>query len=73
MIVYVQRGFNSRYSTFDSEANQGNGEASVEDDDDDDIFTDKFEVAPQGVDPKRGWGYRGVHKVFLTPLTYLSA
>lgn len=32
---------------------------------DDDFIDGKKELKPQGVDPKRGWGYRGVHKVFL--------
>lgn len=32
--------------------------------DDDDFMAKKRELEPQGVDPKRGWGFRGVHKVF---------
>lgn len=31
---------------------------------DDDFMSNKRELEPQGVDPKRGWGFRGVHKVF---------
>ncbi|XP_030459927.1 single-stranded DNA-binding protein, mitochondrial-like [Syzygium oleosum] len=30
---------------------------------DDDILGDKKELQPHGVDPRRGWGFRGVHKV----------
>lgn len=30
----------------------------------DDFLGDKVEeLQPQGVDPRRGWGFRGVHKV----------
>lgn len=30
----------------------------------DDFVVEKQELQPQGVDPRRGWGFRGVHKVF---------
>lgn len=36
------------------------------DDELDDFFVEKQELQPQGVDPRRGWGFRGVHKVFDT-------
>lgn len=29
----------------------------------DEIIGEKLDLTPQGVDPRRGWGYRGVHKV----------
>ena len=29
---------------------------------------EKSELQPQGVDPKRGWDFRGVHKVYYTRL-----
>lgn len=32
---------------------------------DHDFINDRKELEPQGVDPKKGWGFRGVHKVFL--------
>lgn len=32
---------------------------------DDDFIDDKRKLEPQGVDPKKGWGFRGVHKVLL--------
>ncbi|KAL9688088.1 hypothetical protein QQ045_032501 [Rhodiola kirilowii] len=67
--VGLQNRWKSGYSTFnfgnDPEVKKGNGDALVEDDGDDDIFSNKSEVAPQGVDPKRGWGYRGVHKAII--------
>eukprot|EP00262_Sarcandra_glabra_P016971 TRINITY_DN5669_c0_g1_i1.p1 TRINITY_DN5669_c0_g1~~TRINITY_DN5669_c0_g1_i1.p1 ORF type:complete len:207 (+),score=21.84 TRINITY_DN5669_c0_g1_i1:13-633(+) len=31
----------------------------------DDFITNKRELEPQGVDPKRGWGFRGVHKAII--------
>lgn len=36
-------------------------------DDDDDPIVDKRNLEPQSVDPKKGWNFRGVHKV---PLLY---
>lgn len=30
----------------------------------DDLISDKRELQLQGVDPRRGWEFRGVHKVF---------
>lgn len=32
---------------------------------DDDIIEEIRELEPQGVDPKKGWDFRGVHKVFM--------
>lgn len=32
---------------------------------DDDFIDNKRELEPQGVDPKRGWGFRGVHKAII--------
>ncbi|KAG1355420.1 Single-stranded DNA-binding protein, mitochondrial [Cocos nucifera] len=32
---------------------------------DDDFIDDKRELEPQGVDPKKGWGFRGVHKAII--------
>ncbi|XXG48747.1 hypothetical protein AAC387_Pa02g3108 [Persea americana] len=32
---------------------------------DDDFMSNKRELEPQGVDPKRGWGFRGVHKAII--------
>lgn len=32
--------------------------------DDDDFLPQKPELQLQSVDPKRGWGFRGVHKVY---------
>ncbi|XP_077215265.1 mitochondrially targeted single-stranded DNA binding protein isoform X3 [Tasmannia lanceolata] len=32
---------------------------------DDNFITNKKELEPQGVDPKKGWGFRGVHKAII--------
>ncbi|KAJ0982281.1 hypothetical protein J5N97_010536 [Dioscorea zingiberensis] len=32
---------------------------------DDDFLDSKRELEPQGVDPKRGWGFRGVHRAII--------
>lgn len=32
---------------------------------DDDFIDDKRELEPQGVDPRKGWGFRGVHKAII--------
>lgn len=37
---------------------------SEADDIHDELIPAKREPVPQGVDPKRGWNFRGVHKVF---------
>lgn len=53
------------YSTglFDSDKeNEGNNDDGA-DIADDDSLPQKPELQAQGVDPKKGWNYRGVHKV----------
>lgn len=32
---------------------------------DDDFLYDQKEMEPQGVDPRKGWGFRGVHKAII--------
>lgn len=32
---------------------------------DDDFINDRKELDPQGVDPRKGWGFRGVHKAII--------
>ncbi|XP_038878660.1 single-stranded DNA-binding protein, mitochondrial [Benincasa hispida] len=46
-------------SDVDVEKNNG------EEDEYDQFFNEKVELQPQGVDPRRGWGYRGVHKAII--------
>lgn len=56
--------FSTGASGSDIEVEKNNGEEEEYDD----IFNDKIELQPQGVDPRRGWGFRGVHKVFDLPI-----
>ncbi|OVA07460.1 Primosome PriB/single-strand DNA-binding [Macleaya cordata] len=60
----IQRSSKLWHSTvsFDDEAND-----EVEDNGglEDDFITNRKDLEPQGVDPKRGWGFRGVHKAII--------
>ncbi|XP_057962438.1 single-stranded DNA-binding protein, mitochondrial [Malania oleifera] len=65
LAVGVQRSSRSWCSTvsFDGENDAAkNNEGEV---DFDDFLGDKQELQPQGVDPRRGWGFRGVHKAII--------
>lgn len=42
----------------------GGGETLEGDESDNDLVTEKAYSQLQGVDPGKGWGFRGVHKVF---------
>jgi len=60
------------YSTFTSETDAGqpsrdnNGLNKEElDDEFDDFLGGRPELQLQGVDPSKGWGFRGVHKVLI--------
>ena len=44
-------------------ASEGDNDVEKNDGEEDDYDTFSNELQPQGVDPTRGWGYRGVHKV----------
>ncbi|KAK6915638.1 Primosome PriB/single-strand DNA-binding, partial [Dillenia turbinata] len=62
----VQRSSKLWHSTvsFDSDEGKDNeGEKVNEEEDFDDFLGKKKELQLQGVDPKRGWGFRGVHKL----------
>ncbi|KAK9139269.1 hypothetical protein Scep_008950 [Stephania cephalantha] len=66
--VGIQR--NSRFwysnaSLDDNGDNGGVGADDVVDVEDDDFMAVKKDLEPQGVDPRRGWGFRGVHKAFI--------
>lgn len=52
------------FSTGVSESDNDVEKNNREEEEYDDMFDDKIELQPQGVDPRRGWGFRGVHKVF---------
>lgn len=54
------------YSTevVDSEKDEEKKDDDVEIEDDN-ILVEKTELQPHGVDPRKGWGFRGVHKAIL--------
>lgn len=61
MIVVV--GLRSWCSTVSS---NGDNDCAKDDELDvefDDVLSEKPELQLQGVDPRKGWGFRGVHKV----------
>lgn len=61
----VQGGSKLFYSTGSLDGdneNEGNNDGSVEIDDDD-FLPERPELKVQSVDPRKGWNYRGVHKV----------
>ncbi|KAJ8426585.1 hypothetical protein Cgig2_018053 [Carnegiea gigantea] len=51
------------YSTASFDADNDGGRSSEVEDLHDDIIPEKQKVSPQGVDPRRGWNFRGVHKI----------
>ncbi|KAL9233339.1 hypothetical protein vseg_008356 [Gypsophila vaccaria] len=55
------------YSTasFDGVDNDVGGNDEVVDDVHDDFIPEKRELMPQGVDPGKGWQFRGVHKAII--------
>ncbi|KAK7269396.1 hypothetical protein RIF29_22122 [Crotalaria pallida] len=66
-VAGVLRTGSSSYSTFESEGNSFNDKPNNEalDEEFDDFLGGKPELQMQGVDPKRGWGFRGVHKAII--------
>ncbi|KAJ4968919.1 hypothetical protein NE237_015620 [Protea cynaroides] len=62
--VGVQTSSKLCYSTvsFNDAVDDGDNNADIEDDN---LMPEKRELEPQGVDPRRGWGFRGVHKAII--------
>ncbi|XP_068666995.1 single-stranded DNA-binding protein, mitochondrial [Aristolochia californica] len=56
----LQKGSLSCYSTVSFDDEDDNRELDVED-----FVDNRRALEPQGVDPKKGWGFRGVHKAIL--------
>ncbi|RZR74682.1 hypothetical protein BHM03_00041242, partial [Ensete ventricosum] len=61
-VFFISVGSQACFSTISSDDKEKIGS------EDDDFIKDKKELEPQGVDPVRGWGFRGVHKVSLATL-----
>ncbi|KAF5739894.1 putative Single-stranded DNA-binding protein mitochondrial precursor [Tripterygium wilfordii] len=53
------------YSTSSMESNNDDGKNDVLEEELDDIIGGKPELEPQSVNPRRGWGFRGVHKAII--------
>lgn len=53
------------YSTASFDADNDGGRSGEGEDLHDDIIPEKQKVSPQGVDPRRGWNFRGVHKAII--------
>ncbi|GKA62308.1 hypothetical protein Tco_0761827 [Tanacetum coccineum] len=58
--VGLQRVSNKWYSSSSSSSSSSFGSGDDIDNDNDDFIP---ELQMQGVDPRKGWGFRGVHKV----------
>ncbi|CAL5339522.1 unnamed protein product [Camellia sinensis] len=62
-VVGMQGSSKLCYSTFTVDSdNDNDGKNKESEDYDDDFLAEKPELQPQSVDPRRGWGFRGVHK-----------
>lgn len=59
----VQRSSKLWYSTASFGGDNSSAKNSEAEDFHDDFIPEKRESIAQGVDPKRGWTFRGVHKV----------
>ncbi|KAK7827352.1 single-stranded DNA-binding protein, mitochondrial [Quercus suber] len=65
LVVSMQESSKSWYSTMSFDGDNDGGKKDGLEEDFDDLLGDKTESQPQGVDPRRGWGFRGVHKAII--------
>ncbi|XP_059438240.1 single-stranded DNA-binding protein, mitochondrial [Corylus avellana] len=66
LVISVQRSSKSWCSTVPFNTDNDDGKKDDVKEDFDDFLGEKVEeLQPQGVDPRRGWGFRGVHKAIL--------
>ncbi|XP_075657344.1 single-stranded DNA-binding protein, mitochondrial [Castanea sativa] len=65
LVVSMQGSSKSWYSTMSFDGDNDGGKKDELEEDFDDLLGDKTELQPQGVDPRRGWGFRGVHKAII--------
>ncbi|KAL7157719.1 hypothetical protein ABFS83_02G095900 [Erythranthe nasuta] len=64
LMMGVQRRSNAFISTDANDNTDGGGGRGLEIDDDD-FLPDKAELQLQGVDPRKGWNFRGVHRAIV--------
>ncbi|KAL2941115.1 Single-stranded DNA-binding protein mitochondrial [Bienertia sinuspersici] len=65
LVSGVQRSSDLWYSTMSFDDDNDGGKNSEADDVNNDFIPERREPVPQGVDPKRGWNFRGVHKAII--------
>ena len=63
--VGLQRSLASCYSTASFNSDNEEGKNDKVEDEFDDLLGDKRESRFQGVDPRKGWEFRGVHRVLF--------
>ena len=64
LVVSMQRSSKSWLSTMSFDGDNDGVKNDDLEEDLNDLLGDKTDLQPQGVDPRKGWGFRGVHKVF---------
>ncbi|XP_048231189.1 single-stranded DNA-binding protein, mitochondrial isoform X2 [Ricinus communis] len=64
-VVGLQRSFKTLYSTESFSGENDVGKNNELDEEFDDFLGEKPELQIQGVDPRKGWGFRGVHKAII--------
>ncbi|KAJ9178644.1 hypothetical protein P3X46_010512 [Hevea brasiliensis] len=64
-VMGLQRSLRSCYSTVSSNGDNGGRKDDELDEEFDDFLSEKPELQLQGVDPRKGWGFRGVHKAII--------
>lgn len=65
LVAGAQRGSKLWYSTVSFGGDNDGGKTIEGEEFHDDIIPEKRDVTPQGVDPRRGWNFRGVHKAII--------
>ncbi|KAL9450361.1 hypothetical protein AB3S75_012155 [Citrus x aurantiifolia] len=65
LVLGVQRSSKMWYSSGSFDGKNDDQNMDEVDDVFDDFVVEKQELQPQGVDPRRGWGFRGVHKAII--------
>ncbi|XP_050209076.1 single-stranded DNA-binding protein, mitochondrial [Mercurialis annua] len=64
-VAGLQRSFRSLYSTGSVNGENDGGDDNVLDEEFDDFLGEKPDLRLQSVDPRKGWGYRGVHRAII--------
>ncbi|RVW39134.1 Single-stranded DNA-binding protein, mitochondrial [Vitis vinifera] len=65
LVVGVQKNSKAWYSTVSFDGGDGDGKNGEGEESDNDLVTEKPNLQLQGVDPRKGWGFRGVHKAII--------